>query len=331
LTLVSWLEISSVRSQKENLAEREDGVRDTRARPEVLDRLTSNPVCGYHTGGPPATEPTALAAMALIGDDRWEQAEKSLDWLTSLQAEQGGVGVDAGHSRPRWPTGWVALAWQFAVRRLAAAGPVDVEHHVVSTTTERWSKASYRAVQWLQSLYGCPGNKSDMVGHNTRLRGWPWVEMTHSWVEPTAISVLALKAAGLAATPRVREAVQLLLDRMLPDGGWNQGNTVVLGNTLRPHIQPTGLVLAALHGEDQAGCYVEKSIAYLQEAVSARTATASLCYAVLGAAVHGTRLKGTQEYLTAATRRTLQRDGSPYKLALLCLAGRCGVWPWLGQ
>jgi hypothetical protein len=167
-----------------------------------------------------------------------------------------------------------------------------------------------------------------MVGHDTRLRGWPWVETTHSWVEPTAINVLALKTAGLADSPRVREGVQLLLDRMLPDGGWNQGNTVVLGNLLRPHIQPTGLALAALHGEEKAATHVDKSIAYLQDVVSARTATASLCYAVLGAAAHGIRIKDGEEYLVAATRRTLRRDSSPYKLALLYLAAHLedGAW-----
>jgi hypothetical protein len=267
--------------------------------------------------------------MGLIVQDRWQQAENSLNWLTSLQAQEGSVGVEAGHSRPRWPTGWAALAWQYAAHRLVAAPSVHREHQVPSATMARWSKASHRAVKWLQSLYGCPGTKSDMVGHDTRLRGWPWVETTHSWVEPTAISVLALKAAGLAASSRVREGVQLLLDRMLPDGGWNQGNTIVLGNTLRPHIQPTGLALAALHAEGQAGAYIDKSIAYLEDVVSARTATASLCYAVLGAAAHGIRLKDSQEYLATATRRTLRRDGSPYKLALLFLAAHFAIRDWL--
>jgi hypothetical protein len=291
-----------------------------------LDRLTGDPVCGYRPGSPPATEPTALAAMALIAQDRWQQAAKGLDWLTSLQASEGSVGVAAGHSRPRWPTGWAALAWQSAAHRLAPA--IHQERSVPSPTLARWSQASQRAVQWLQSLYGCAGKTSDMVGHDTRLRGWPWVETTHSWVEPTAVSVLALKAAGLSDSPRVREGVQLLLDRMLPDGGWNQGNKIVLGNTLRPHIQPTGLALVALHGESRAGAHIDQSIAYLEGVVSARTATASLCYAVLGAATHGIRLKDSEEYLAAASRRTLQRDGSPYKLALLYVAAHFGNWAW---
>jgi hypothetical protein len=299
------------------------------ARQQLVDRLTSNPVCGYSPGAPPATEPTALAAMALVSENRWAPAEKSLDWLTSLQAGEGSVGVNAACPRPRWPTGWAVLAWQFSANWHAAANPIDADYQVASETMSRLSKASQRGVRWLQSLYGCPGKESDIVGHNTRLRGWPWVETTHSWVEPTAISVLALKAAGLGTLPRVREAVRLLLDRMLPDGGWNQGNTIVLGNTLRPHIHPTGLALAALHGESRVGGYVDKSIAYLEEVVSARTATASMCYAVLGAAAHGIQLKNSEDHLAAATHRTLRRDGSLYKLALLSLATQCGTWPWL--
>jgi hypothetical protein len=306
-----------------------DSVQDTRAGKQVLDRLTTSPVCGYRPGGGPAAEPTALAALALIVQDRWEQAEKSLDWLTSLQSEEGSVGVRAGHPRPRWPTGWAALAWQHAARRFAQPNPSGARRQIASATVEQWSQSSQRAVRWLQSLCGRRAKTSELVGHNTQLCGWPWVETTHSWVEPTAISVLALKAAGLAGSPRVREAVELLRDRMLPDGGWNQGNTIVLGNTLRPHIQPTGLALAALHGEDQLRGYVDKSIAYLEKVLSARTATASLCYATLGAAAHGIRLKGSEGHLVAATRRTLQRDGSPYKLALLRLATHGGAWPWL--
>jgi hypothetical protein len=192
-------------------------------------------------------------------------------------------------------------------------------------------QATGRAVPWLESLYGSRGEQSDIIGHNTQLRGWPWVETTHSWVEPTAISVLALKAAGLGSGPRVREAVRMLLDRMLPSGGWNHGNTTVLGNMLRPHVQPTGLALAALHGEPHARRHANKSIRYLKQVVSVRTATASLCYALLGAAAHGTRLEDSDRYLAAAGRRTLQRDCSPYKLALLTLATRGSDCPWFGK
>ena len=139
---------------------------------------------------------------------------------------------------------------------------------------------------------------------------------------------LALKAAGLAGGTRVREAVALLLDRMIPRGGWNQSNKIILGSVLRPHVQPTGLALAALHGETQAGRHAIRSIEYLKRMVSARTATASLSYGVLGAAAHGVKLPSIDRYLAAAACRTLEGDGSPYKLALLGLAAKGDDCPW---
>jgi hypothetical protein len=70
--------------------------------------------------------------------------------------------------------------------------------------------------------------------------GWAYAEGTHSWVEPTAFAVLALKAASREYQAAAREGVAVLIDRQLPGGGLNYGNTFVLGQLIRPHIQPTG-------------------------------------------------------------------------------------------
>jgi hypothetical protein len=295
---------------------------------EALDRLTDQPVCGYQVSGPPATEPTALAAMALAAHGRWDAAQAGLDWLVSLQSDEGSLGVNALHATPRWSTGWAVLAWQFALRQSASNSASAHDEPNAVRRTHEWTAAAKRAVAWMQSLYGQRGDNSPIVGHNTQLRGWPWVETTHSWVEPTAISVLALKSAGLGEGPRVREAVRMLLDRMIPTGGWNQANKMILGNALRPHIQPTGLALAALRGEPRAKHHAVRSIEYLKQRVSARTATASLCYAILGAAAHGQFFPTAYRYLAAAACRTLQSDASPYKLALLTLAAKGTECPW---
>ena len=286
----------------------------------ALDRLSRGPVCGYMAEGQPASEPTALAAMALAAHGRLEPARAALDWLAGLQSDEGSVGIDFSRPRPRWATGWALLAWQTALGLDPAAWPAGA--------SARWQQAADRAVVWMRSLHGKPLDPTRLYGHDTTLRGWPWVETTHSWVEPTSIAVLALKAAGCSFDLRVREAIAMLLDRMLPDGGWNYGNTVVLGNTLRAHVQPTGLALAALHDERAAEEHVRASIAYLERALDRTTATASLCYAVLGAAAHGHRFAKTDAWLESAARATLKRDPSPYKLALLALAGLGEVCPW---
>ena len=115
---------------------------------------------------------------------------------------------------------------------------------------------------------------------------------------------------------------------MLPAGGWNYGNTTVLGNMLRAHVQPTGLALAELAGESSAVPRVEVSIRYLNEHIGPDTATASLSYALIGLAGQGQRPADADCWLTAACGRTLSRDNSPMKLALLALAALEEGCPW---
>jgi hypothetical protein len=158
------------------------------------------------------------------------------------------------------------------------------------------------------------------MGHNTTLVGWPWIEETHSWIEPTAMHVLALKAVGQSGHPRTREAVRLLIDRLLPAGGCNYGNTVVMDQVLRPHLQPTGLAMLALAGESVRDGRIEKSLDYLTAELSPRTASGSLCYGLLGLAAHGCLPADASRWLEMTFRRTVARDASPYRLALVALA-----------
>ena len=80
------------------------------------------------------------------------------------------------------------------------------------------------------------------------LQGWPWIDGTFSWVEPTAMAVIALKhhRSLSGAQARIAEGQRLLLDRTCRVGGWNYGNANVLGRQLDPHIPPTALALMAL-------------------------------------------------------------------------------------
>ncbi len=283
---------------------------------EALDRLAAKPCCGYHADSAPATEATALAAMALMGHGREKPAVEALQWLADRQQDDGSLGIDETNPRPCWPTGWTLLAWQSALERQSAAA--------------RWSEAARRAVQWVLTARGREHPRSEYFGHDTTVQAWPWVEQTQSWVEPTAMHLLALKRSGLATHARCREAVAMLLDRMLPEGGWNYGNTVVLGATLKPHVEPTGLALAALAGEPTAADHVRRSLRYLEPSLNDRTTPMSLCYGLLGGTAHGWRPASSDAWLEAACRRTLRRDGSPYKLALIALAA-CEPCPWYGE
>ena len=132
-------------------------------------------------------------------------------------------------------------------------------------------------------MSGVPGEPTDSVavGHDPRLVGWPWVLGTYSWVEPTALAVLALCRAGHTHHARVEQGVRLLLDRQLSRGGWNYGNTTVYGTELVPQLDMTGVALSALAGLVEAD-RVAKSIIFLENATRAARTPQSLAWGILG-------------------------------------------------
>lgn len=279
---------------------------------EVLMRLTCRPCGGYRADGPAAVEPTALAALALAAHGRHEAARPALEWLARLQSPDGTLGITATLRQAHWPTGWALLAWSVVGSGEWLRGAID------------------RAAAWLLAFKGRPVPPSPEIGHDTTLQAWPWVEGTHSWVEPTAINLLALKASGMDRHARSRDAVRLLCDRAVPAGGWNYGSREVLGRAVAPHVQPTGLALAALAGEESAAPQIASGIAYLNRSLSAEVTTASLCYALIGLSSHGQEPRDAPAWLEAAARRTLEQGGAPYPLSLLALAASGRKCPWLG-
>jgi hypothetical protein len=267
----------------------------------LFDKLRARPCCGYHAGDRPSTEPTALTALALGARGEHEASGQAADWLADCQADDGSIGIRRDVATPRWPTGLAMLAWLAADR-------------------ERFAKPIEQAVGWILLMKGEQIPQNPNVGHDTLLVAWPWVEGTHSWIEPTSLHMLALKATGQHDHPRCREAARLLLDRQLPGGGCNYGNTEVLGQTLLPHVQPTGLALLALAGEQDECGRISRSVAYLKDSISAQTTTASLCWGLLGLAAHDQRPRDADVWLEAAFERTRRRDAAPHKFALLGLA-----------
>ena len=165
------------------------------------------------------------------------------------------------------------------------------------------------------------------LGHDPNLKGWPWVEGTNSWIEPTALALLALKAADQAEHPRAKEAARLIYERQMPHGGCNYGNAVVMGQELVPHVQPTGLAMLSLAGEADPKGNIERGLGFLRRSLDQTTATASLCYGLFGLTAHGQRPERADAWLQTAAGRTLAGDQSPYKLALLVLAAQGNECP----
>jgi hypothetical protein len=178
-----------------------------------------------------------------------------------------------------------------------------------------------RAAAWLVANRGNSIPRSPDFGHNPELIGWAYAEQTHSWVEPTSFAVLALKAAGKGREAAAREGVAVLFDRQLPGGGLNYGNTYVLGQLVRPHVQPTGIALLALAGETGGSERVAKSIAWLRRSIGIKTTPLSLGWALLGLRAQGVDVPQADEWLAGVAAQAK----SIHKLALLALAAT--GWP----
>jgi hypothetical protein len=275
---------------------------------EALELLAASPVCGYSARDQNATEPSALAALALVGHGRLKESTSVGEFLVGIQGPDGSVGVRSGEETPRWPTSLAILAW-LAIDKAAYSDPIA------------------RAFRWAHSIEG-ERLETDEVSHNGMLAAWPWVEKgnvagprgTHSWLEPSALFVIAFKALGMSDHARTREAVELLVDRILPKGGCNYGNTFVLGQELRPHVQPSGIAMLALRDEFDVRRKIALTLDYLASSVTSETTIASLAWALLGLAAHGPHPKDAHELLAAAYERTTKREKSPHKIALLALA-----------
>ena len=257
--------------------------------PEILHLLSDPNQWAYRRGGTRSTEPAAVAAAALAGHGMLPEAEQACAWLAELQQADGCVGISAAQSEPHWPTMLAVLAWR---------------------QSNHFQPQIDKALRWMLSFSGATIERSADIGHDTSLQGWPWVGGTHSWIEPTAMCLLALKATGHAEHPRAREAAALLLDRLLPEGGCNYGNTTVLGQPLRAHLEPTGLALAALRDEPDHEGRIERSLRYVEAEISAETTAASLAYAIIGLAAHGRLDCGFHDLLHSAADATRKRGNS---------------------
>jgi hypothetical protein len=281
---------------------------------ELVTPLAQSGAWSYRPGGPTAVEPLCLAVLALVGHGKAETASAALEELLKLQAPDGSFGVYDGE-----PTGAPHWTTAFAVAALVAAERPLPEG---DARRDRFRAAVVAADKFL--LEGIPSTVFDLttdISHDTTLHGWPWVGGTHSWLEPTAMALVALKASGMRGHPRSAEAVRLLVDRLLPEGGCNHGNTFVLGQKLVPHIQPTGIVLLALAGESVNDARVGKSLDYLARTIDATTTAASLAYALLGLAAHGRTPSQTMELLEGAVRKpTFVLGASVPRRALVALA-----------
>ena len=153
-------------------------------------RLESQPVVGYAQGQPPAAEPVAISALTATGYELRQSAESACKCLLASQNENGSVATQLKDQGPFWTTSLACIAWhRFALKWASPPAYRD---------------AVQRRLDFLLSFGGEQIEPNDEVGHNTLLVGWPWVQGTHSWLEPTAFALLALRHCNQSAHPGAR-------------------------------------------------------------------------------------------------------------------------------
>lgn len=198
----------------------------------------------YAPGQAPSVEPTAMVMNALSafpgGAEDAQAVQRAVEWLLAGQIQDGGWGIYPEDLQGCWLTAWAVLALSSSF--------------FLELPTEQMKLAVEQGAAWLLQVEALQFEDAELLGVGSRvagidfsLRGWPWQPGEASWVEPTALALLALTAAGFTLDePRLAEAVQYLVDRRCPGGGWNVGNPRMFNALLPAHAHPTAWALLAL-------------------------------------------------------------------------------------
>lgn len=266
---------------------------------EVLGRSLSSGGFAERPGAAYRPDSTAWAVLALsaIGHPDLRTIDSARNSLVASQGEDGRVVLSNDSPDTIWPTPLAALAWMNSSTHLR---PLQSAVGFILENSGR--------------LKPKPDPSTGAV--NGSIRGWPWVENTFSWVQPTCFSLLALKAAGHDGHPRAREAISFLLDRQLPHGGWNYGNTVLYGSELYPQPDVTGIALAATSGSVEKS-EIDRSISYLRNEVKILRTPLSLAWSIIGLASWGERPRESENWIRKSLG--LQKKYGSYGTSILSL------------
>jgi hypothetical protein len=243
---------------------------------------------GYYLGKASRIEPTCWAASSLSRVRTSDQnlADGAARWLASRQRPDGLLD-DATDASPN-------LAFNgLAALNIRRAGPWSLE-------------ATKRLLAALGRVKGVIA-ESTTARQNNVLQGWSWIEGTFSWIEPTSWCLLALKKWPALLRPRERsarigEAERLLLDRVCMTGGWNYGNSNVLGQELHAYVPTTALALLALQDRREHPS-VQKSLEYLVSQRLAEPSGMALSLTSICLRVYGAPAADVDERLAALAER----------------------------
>ena len=270
----------------------------------------------YSHGKQSRLEPTAWSVLALRAHPSSSAlVDRGIARLRSWQ-QPGGFPAEPGLPPSATFSAVVLLAWLAdGDRARALAEPAG-----------RLASAIGRAKG--VTLENSPSQRQD-----NSIPGWAWLDGDFSWVEPTAWCLLALKVArrrGLNVDGvRIEAAERLLADRVCTGGGWNYGNSNMLGAELAAYVPTTAIALLALHDlRDRP--FVATSLARLSSFWRSEPAGLALSLVKLALRRYGVAAEGVDEALAEAYQRSAFLDNlATVALASVALASEAdGLEPF---
>lgn len=218
------------------------------------------------------TESTSFALMALKSLDGKpfdRQTTAGRKWLLQHQKDDGSWSLNDASQQSSWTTPIAVLALL----------PFQDQREPGLRAAKWILTQEGRKPGWVASLLVRLSLIKKMTELDPYLSGWPWTAGAFSWVEPTSYSLMALKklkrslvgTTGTNCEERIRQGEMLIYDRMCENGGWNYGNSRVLGEALWPYPDVTAVALIAL--QDRAASEANQTSLHaldnmLQEAAS---------------------------------------------------------------
>jgi len=194
------------------------------------------------------TESTSFVLMALKSLERNpfdRQKTAGLKWLIQRQKDDGSWSLNDASKQSSWTT---------PIAALALLSFQDQRDHALRAA--KWILTQEgRKPGWVATLLFRLSLLKKITELDPYLSGWSWTAGAFSWVEPTSYSLMTLKKLkrsldGTNCEERIRQGEMLIYDRMCENGGWNYGNSKVLGEALWPYPDVTAVALIAL--QDQA-------------------------------------------------------------------------------
>lgn len=249
--------------------------------------------------------------------------------LLSMRNPDGGWPYYSGKASRLEPTCWALLALQAAGEQVSLAvlqqwprregwfvdkssDEVNVAFNgLAALTLAALSAPPEMSGPLVSALVASKGARIDASRINRQdnsLQGWSWTTGTFSWIEPTAWGMLGLKRLtrpprDTEVSARLDEAERLLADRVCREGGWNHGNSNMLGTELSPYQSTSALGLLAL-GDRRETAPATRTLRYLEQSRMSERSALSLGLTRIALGIFGRPADDVAEALEADGART---------------------------